>query len=557
MFGGPGSGVGVAEGVGAGVDGPDGLAPPQARWRTRPQAAAQELVHRIGAMVHEAVPRTAGPLLGPSAVLFDGARRIARLASAMTRVPRLALASGLASGLALLLVRCGGPSSPVAPPPPSATPAPRPNLVLVVVDDLDVPTYEALPRLNDLLARQGLSFTRSYATTPLCAPSRASILTGQYAHNHGVTGVAPPDQGFPAFRRHEGATLATWLRAAGYRTSLVGKYQNAYAFGTGSEYVPPGWDDWFGHLTQMEDGRYWNYWVNDNRDVVRYGNRQDDYSVDVETRRAMSFIRAQAGRAEPLFLYLAPQAPHIPANYHERYGADFREAECPRVPSFNETNVGDKPAWVRKLPLMGPRDIDRADELQRWRLRSMRAVEDQIDAVIQALSETGRLATTYLVFTSDNGLLMGQHRAVASKNNPYEEAARVPLVIRGPGVSTGEIDLPALNIDIAPTLLELAGLPVPDSIDGRSLAPFVRGSRPSAWRREVLIENWNPGPTYALRTDEWLYVHNETEEFELYDMKADPWQAESLHRWIDPAVLATQEQRLTVLAACRGAACRN
>ena len=471
-----------------------------------------------------------------------------------TRIPSTLIA--LAAGL-LALSSCGG-TTPTQAGPAVAAPAqaaPKPNIVLVVVDDLDVSTQDALPRMPELLANRGLSFTRAYAAQPLCGPSRASILTGQYTHNHGVIGNEPPTQGFVAFRRHESQTIATWLKAAGYRTSLVGKYENGFPHGAGDDYIPPGWDDWFGHLTATEDGRYWNYWANDNRTVVRYGTRPEDYSVDVEARRAAAFIRASAGRPEPLFLYLGPQAPHTPANYAARFGADFRESICPRPPSFNQLDVGDKPSWVRQTTFMTQAEIEGADQFQRWRLRSMRAVEDEIDAVVQALAETGRMDNTYLFYISDNGVLLGQHRVVGRKGNPYEESIRVPFYVRGPGVPVGRVEQPVLNVDLAPTLLELAGAPIPSSVDGRSLVPFLRGRAPASWRSDVLIENWGLGPTYALRTPDWLYVHNDTEELELYDMKADPWQLRSLHRSVDPSVLAGFEQRMTALLACRGASC--
>ena len=459
----------------------------------------------------------------------------------------------------LLALSCGGGGSPTQ---PAAAPAPtpaavKPNIVVVVTDDLDYPTQELLPRMPDLLANRGISFTRAYAAQPLCGPSRASILTGQYTHNHGVTANEGAGQGFVAFRRHEPNTIATWLKGAGYRTSLVGKYMNYYAYGAGEDYVPPGWDDWFGHLTATEDGRFWNYWVNDNRNVVRYGNKAEDYSVDVEAQRAVAFIRASAGRPEPLFLYLGPQSPHTPANYPGRYGYDFRDAECPRTPSFNELDVGDKPSWIRQIDFMGRPAMDECDEFQRWRLRSMRAVEDEIDAVVQALAQTGRMDNTYVFYISDNGILLGQHRAVGRKGNAYEETARVPFLVRGPGVPVGTVSQPVMNIDLAPTLLELAGVPIPESVDGRSLVPFLRGQAPASWRTDVLIENWGLGPTYALRTPDWTYIHNDTEELELYDMKADPWQTQSLHRKVDPSVLAGFEQKMKAILACRGASCRS
>jgi arylsulfatase A-like enzyme len=458
---------------------------------------------------------------------------------------------------AILLSACGGGSSPSTPVPAATAtpPAARPNLVLVVTDDLDVPTALELPRLPDLMANRGLSFTRAYAAQPLCGPSRASILTGQYTHNHGVMGNHPPEGGFPGFRRHEGNTLATWLRAAGYRTGLVGKYLNDYAIGAGEGYIPPGWDRWFGHLSALEDGRYFNYWVNDGGEVVRYAAASEDYSADVETQRATAFIRDAASRPEPIFLYLAPEAPHVPALYAERHGADFRYSLAPRVPSFNEGDVRDKPAWVRQIGYMTEAEIDKADKLQRFRLRSLRAVEDMVEAVIQALAETGRLEQTYIVFTSDNGLLMGQHRAVRLKGNPYEESIGIPLIVRGPGVPAGSTDAIALTIDLAPTLLDLAGAPVPESVDGRSLGPFLRGSPPASWRQDALIENH--GPSYALRTTEWMYNHAGTEEFELYDMRSDPYQLRNLYRTADPALLDSLRKRMATLVACRGASCRS
>jgi arylsulfatase A-like enzyme len=431
----------------------------------------------------------------------------------------------------------------------------RPNLVVIVADDLDAPTTAEMPRLPDLLANRGLSFTRAYASQPVCAPSRASILTGQYPHNHTVRSNHAPGGGFPAFRRHEQATIAIWLRNAGYSTSLVGKYINDYPEGAGDAYVPPGWDDWFGHMSALEDGRYFNYWVNDNGNVQRFGANQEDYSVDVETARAVRFIRDAAGRSGPFFLYLGPEAPHEPAHYAERFGAEFRYSLAPRPPSFNEGDVGDKPSWVRAAKLLTDEAIDRTDKFQRFRLRSLRAVEEMVDGVLQALAETGALERTYVFFTSDNGLLMGQHRVVGIKGNPYEETIRVPLMVRGPGVPIGTVEAFVLNVDLAPTLLELAGTTVPDTVDGRSLVPLLTGASPPSWRNDVLIENYGAGPSYALRTPDWLYNHQDTEEFELYDMHKDPFQIQSLHRKVDPSFLDPFEQRIKTLVACRGTSC--
>lgn len=460
----------------------------------------------------------------------------------------------------LLAAGCGGGvSSPTAVAPgPTPTPFIRPNIVLVVTDDLDVPTALEMPRLPDLMMNQGLSFTRAYAAQPLCGPSRASILTGRYSHNHGVVDNEPPKQGFTAFRRHEAQSLAPWLQSAGYRTALIGKYINGYAWGTGNDYVPPGWDDWHGHLAAIEDGRYVNYWMNHNGQVVRYGSKPEEYSADVETKLALGFIRESVGRPEPLFMLLAPQAPHVPARYSDRFGAEFKYSFAPRTPAFNEGYVFDKPSWVRQIPLLTASDIAAADNLQRFRLRSVRAVEDQLQQVLTALAETGRLENTYLIFTSDNGLLMGQHRAVARKGNAYEESIGIPLIVRGPGVPAGRTDAFAQTIDLAPTLLELAGVPLPDSIDGRSLVPFLRGKPPTGWRTDVLVDNYGgSGHSYTLRTGDFMYNHQDTEEFELYDMRKDPYQLKNAYKTADPALLDSLRQRIQSLLACHGASCRS
>ncbi len=467
-------------------------------------------------------------------------------------------ARALALAASLVAAGCGGAGSPAAPEPtanPSAA-ARRPNLIVIVTDDLDVPSYRELPHLRDAMAAQGLSFTRAYAAQPMCAPSRASILTGQYTHNHQVFSNHAPDGGFPAFRAREQGTIATWLKAAGYRTSLVGKYINDYPRGATDDYIPPGWDDWYGHMSGLEDGRYFNYWVNDNGVVSRLGSAVEDYSVDRESARAVQFIHDSAGRPEPIFLYVAPEAPHDPAQYADRHSGEFRYALAPRGPSFNESDVSQKPSWVRQLPYLTDQQIDELDNFQRKRLRSMSAVEDMVNAILQALVEARRIDNAYVFFTSDNGLLMGQHRAVNAKGNPYEESIAVPLVVRGPGVPVAEVDRPVLNVDLPPTLLELAGAPVPDSVDGRSLVPFLRGARPPSWRSEVLIENYGAGPTYSLRSPDAMYNHQDTEELELYDMQADPYQLKNLRRAADPAVLQGFEQRIKDSLACRGASCR-
>ncbi|HSD66324.1 MAG TPA: sulfatase, partial [Vicinamibacteria bacterium] len=425
--------------------------------------------------------------------------------------------SAVAVSMALLGCGSGGTATPSG---PAATPTPvsRPNIVLVVTDDLDVPSAAVLPQLDGLLARAGVAFTSAFTAAPVCAPSRASILTGLYTHNHGLRINAQPGGGFPSFRPREGSTLATWLKAAGYHTGLVGKYLNSYAIGASDGYIPPGWDEWFGRLSAYETLRYLDWWVNDDGEVRHYGIAQEDYSTDVEAKRAVDFVRRAGAGGQPFFLYVAPEAPHVPSLYAERHGSEFKYALAPRVPSFNEDDVQDKPRFVRYAAQLGEEGIDELDKLQRFRLRSMRAVEDLLGQLLQALSDGGLLDRTWIFFTSDNGLLMGQHRVYARKGVMYDEAVRVPLLVRGPGVAPGTTHPQLVSlVDLAPTMLELAGAAAPDPLDGRSLVPWLRASAPSDWRRDLLVELYNPERDAALRTERWSYVELASDEYELYD----------------------------------------
>jgi arylsulfatase A-like enzyme len=228
------------------------------------------------------------------------------------------------------------------------------------------------------------------------------------------------------------------------------------------------------------------------------------------------------------------------------------------VPSFNEDDVGDKPLFVRKTAQLTDDQIDALDKLQRFRLRSLRAVEDLLGQLLQALVDSGQVDRTYVFFTSDNGLLMGQHRIYAKKGIFYDEAVRVPLLVRGPGVAAGQSRAELVSlVDLPPTILELTGASTADTLEGRSLVPLLRGqATPSDWRREVVMENYNPELNAALQTDRWSYVEYSSDEYELYDRVADPYQLQSLHRTADPAVMGPLAARLHELTACRGTSCR-
>ena len=458
---------------------------------------------------------------------------------------------------------CGGGAA-VSTPDAASPPAPvrHPNFVFLLTDDLDVRTSDMLPRLPALIGQHGLTFTRAYVTQSLCAPSRASILTGQYPHNHRVLDNTGPDGGFAAFRRGpEGATLPVWLRAAGYRTALVGKYLNGYPAVGRPDYIPPGWDEWQAQLTDLTQDRYVNYFLNENGSVRGYGTKEEEYETDVLARKATTFIEKAVNDGKPFFLYLATDAPHLPAISAPRHATMMPGTQAPRVPSFNESDVSDKPAFVRNADLLLTQDIRKLDRTQTNRLRTMLSVEDMLSSVLSVLAANQVLDNTYVIFTSDNGLMLGEHRLVTTKNLGYEECIRVPLILMGPGISAATRDdqHPVLNVDFAPTLAELAGISVPPNLDGRSFARLLRGESVTDWRKDLLAEtvSYTGGVSATLRTADYAYTELESNERELYDMRTDPYQTTSLHRRADPALLQALSARVAQLVNCRGASCRN
>jgi len=300
--------------------------------------------------------------------------------------------------LVFLAVGCGASAQ------AQETPPERPNVVFILADDLDKRLLTS--HLSDYpniraLAADGTTFDNAFVTNALCCPSRATMLTGQYSHNHGVMHNEAPDGGAPAFRPLGAEALPVWLDDAGYATGLVGKYLNRYD-GT---YEPPGWDEWKGRVVGLPY---------QGKDQVE-GFGMDGKNADGETHTQVfadesdSFVRRRAG-ATPFFLFVSPYAPHDPGVHAGRYDALFSDARLPRPPSFNERDVSDKPAWVRNDPRLTTGQISEAQSLYRNRLRSMMDVDRMVGRLVAALRDTGELDNTYVVFTSDNGYHAGQHR---------------------------------------------------------------------------------------------------------------------------------------------------
>ncbi len=429
-----------------------------------------------------------------------------------------------------------------------------PNIIFLLMDDLNFATVQRMPELRSSVIEEGASLRNTFISYPLCCPSRATILTGLYAHNHDVRGNAPPEGGFQKFRSegYEESTIAVRLQRGGYTTGLFGEYLNYYLDGDPT-HVPPGWDEWHAR----GDIAYYDYELNENGEIVSYGNDPEDYFTDVLSRKATDFVRRASSDSQPFFLYLAPAAPHEPATPAERHVGAFADEKAPRPPSFDEEDVSDKPSWIQAIDRLSDEQVSEIDDRYRNWLASMLAVDEMVASLVQELETAGELDNTFIFFTSDNGYHQGEHLIDYGKNTPYEEAARVPLFVRGPGVpAESKIERLVLNTDFAPTFADLAGIDF--SADGRSLAPLLRGEDP-AWRSAVLLEGFSGGnpPSYeAVRTETHKYVEYDNGETELYDLEADPYELENLPKITDPSLVADLNTKLNALRSCAGDECK-
>lgn len=440
----------------------------------------------------------------------------------------------------------------------------RPNVVVILTDDQHEASLKVMSRVNRLLAARGATFANTFTNWPVCCPSRATLLTGQYAHNHGVLGNLPPTGGVTAF--DDSNTLPLWLQGSGYRTVLIGKYLNGYGEDTDPTYVPPGWDEWYAAAAGTQ--RVYDYDLNQNGALVHYGTAEADFKQDVFSNLAVDAIERRAP-GEPFFLavnYTAPhnggpdRNPNPPADCQggpkpaPRHATAFDTAVVPTPPSFDEADVSDKPAAIRELPRIDQAAFDDIERRYRCRLESLLSVDEGVERIVQALEAAGELDDTLIVFTSDNGFFHGEHRVPIGKNRVYEEAIRVPLVIRGPGVPAGvTVDELAINADLAATIVDATGATPGLALDGHSLLPVAK--HPSRTRRrELLIEQKEYA---AIRTERYVYVEYTSGERELYDLATDPYQLVSRH--LSPAYAAVMAQladRLAPLRTCAGKSCR-
>ncbi|MGL4744798.1 MAG: sulfatase family protein [Phycicoccus sp.] len=473
---------------------------------------------------------------------------------------------------------------------PSADTAGAPNVVMIVMDDLDqatTPYWDAMPQTERLLADRGMVFENAFAPTPICCPARSTMFTGKYGHNTGVLTNSGDFGGWEQFvaNGNEESTFATDLQAAGYHTGLAGKYLNGIE--DDPQHIPPGWSEWYGSVDNSFYSGY-GYSLNENGTIIGYGDEESDYVTDVMAAKSVDFIQRAAEGDAPFLWSVNSSAPHYPLPPAPRH-ADHRFAddEAPRPANYDEEDVSDKAQWLQDDAEQRSRLLGRVgDSDHQDRMGSLLAVDEMVAGIVDTLESTGELDNTYLMFVSDNGYNMGAHR-LWQKQAPYEESLRVPLVVAGPEAQAGTSADMALLTDVAPTVLELAGLEVPADMDGRSLVPQLRGESPTDWRTDFIGQYVSDGTTSddgvaqempdgvststsidipgwrGLRSETHMYVEwqDGSGDVELYDLRADPHQLDNLlataeGREANADLVAFMAERLDQLSTCGGSSCR-
>jgi len=493
-----------------------------------------------------------------------------------------ALAIGLAATIAAVAIAVTarddartGRSSPLGAVPrlkPAVTFATRPNIVFVLTDDLSTDLVKYMPAVL-AMQQNGLTFDDYFVSDSLCCPSRSSIFTGNFPHDTGVFGNAGPHGGFKVFhdRGEEQDTFALALQRAGYRTAMMGKYLNGYLTdqaGVPATYVPPGWSDW-----QVAGDGYaeLDYTLNDNGTLEQYGDQPSDYLTDVLARKGVDFINSAATDGKPFFLELATFAPHHPFVPAPRDADLFPGLQAPRGPNFDVLPL-NPPSWLAGHPPLTDQQLNRINHVFRRRVQDVQSVNDMIVSIETALAADGLAGDTYLVFSSDNGLHMGQYRLMPGKLTAFDTDIHVPLIVVGPGVPAGaHTDAMTENIDLAKTFTQIGGTDLPS--DGHSLMPLLQGQTPADWRNAILVEHHGPDlytsdPDYqaypagspttyeAMRTHDFLYVEYRDGEREYYDLQTDPFELDNIAGELSPTYLAGLHDELAAMENCHtGPAC--
>jgi arylsulfatase A-like enzyme len=432
----------------------------------------------------------------------------------------------------------------------------RPNVIVIDTDDQNVTDMFVMQKTLALLGAKGTTFNNSYVSYPLCCPSRATFLTGQYAHNHGVV----TDNQYGVLDNSN--TLAVWLNHAKYRTAMVGKYLNGYGAVNLRE-IPPGWKQWFALTGGTEQKRY-AYNLNENGKLVYYPRKPQNYIDYVLDAKVNGLLKAWAPSPKPFFLYYNPNNPHgeralPPWSTRDpepapQYLGRLGELTNPRTPNFDEPDMSDKPEQIQEIPRLTDNQIADLDRRYRGRLESLLSVDDEVKRIVGLVRKFGDTRKTFFIFTSDNGLEMGAHR-IEFKNFLYEEGERVPLIIRGPGVPENATrDQLVANIDLAPTIVAITNARPLRVMDGISLLPLIRDPTNSTGR-DLLFESTDLA-IYGVRRGPWAYNRYSNGDEELYNLNTDPYELNSLGEDISTESLrASLSAELDRLLTCSGASC--
>ena len=403
----------------------------------------------------------------------------------------------------------------------------RPNFLIIVSDDQRYDTMDYMPQTQSMIFDQGVTFSNGMVTTSLCCPSRSSILTGMYAHNHNVRQNSD---------KLKIKTFMADLHENGYYTGLVGKYLNSWKGQPLPEY--DSWVSYFGGETNYYDAR-----LIVNGKYTRY---EKEYVTYVLGDYASDFLIKASQQDKPFVLFYTPNAPHAPTTPAKEDENLLLDLKPYRPASFNEPDTSKKPSWWQTRALLTTDEIAGIDKFRRDQLLTLIALDRAIGKVMTTLKDTGELDNTVVVYLSDNGMFWGEHRMTEVKYSYYEEASRVPFALRYPPLVPKPYTDPHVigNIDIAPTLYDLAGIPIPKGVDGLSLVKLLKGEGP--WREGILLEGWPGRGNYdAVRTETYAYAETEGDVSELYNIQTDPLEINNLVG--DPKYQAVVDHHHTLL----------